>query len=142
MVLLFETLRLPSNPDGTFSDSFDTFTLVWTPDSISTYVDDVLRTVYYYDSNQGGSLWDLGTFPAVYNNQTAIENPWKNGGKNAPFDQEFYLILNVAVCDADILPAIVLVVTEPVVPLMHALDIRGDMFRDLWRLGSSLLAYV
>ncbi|KAJ3267404.1 hypothetical protein HK104_005934 [Borealophlyctis nickersoniae] len=82
---------------GTFADSFHTFSLVWTPDSISTYVDDVLRTVYYYDFNQGGDLWDLGNFPAVYNNNSAVENPWKNGGKNAPFDQEFYLILNVAV---------------------------------------------
>jgi hypothetical protein len=45
-----------------------------------------------------GSLWKWGGFSNLLVNGTAPDNPWVQiGGFNAPFDQEFYLILNVAV---------------------------------------------
>ena len=43
-------------------------------------------------------FWDIGKFPLADSNGTRFVNPWKSTGSNAsPFDQEFYLVLNVAV---------------------------------------------
>jgi len=39
-----------------------------------------------------GGFYELGGFA----NQ-GLPNPWTSGGKMAPFDRDFYLILNVAV---------------------------------------------
>ena len=59
-------------PEGNFSDDFHTFALEWEPGEIRWFVDDVL-----------------------YATQT---NWWSNGGAYpAPFDQDFYLLLNLAV---------------------------------------------
>ena len=37
-------------------------------------------------------MWDYGDF-----NKYNVYNPWINGDKNAPFDKEFYIIINLAV---------------------------------------------
>ena len=44
-------------------------------------------------------MWDRGKFDTmVTKNSTALYDPWAVADdRNAPFDQEFYLILNVAV---------------------------------------------
>ncbi len=59
-------------PEGTFSSDFHTFAVEWEEDEIRWYVDDILF--------KSDTKWEhrLHPFPA-------------------PFDQEFYLILNVAV---------------------------------------------
>lgn len=36
-------------------------------------------------------MWDLGGFPSSF------QNPWVNEPNSAPFNREFYLVLNVAV---------------------------------------------
>ncbi|OJA16599.1 hypothetical protein AZE42_12376 [Rhizopogon vesiculosus] len=41
-----------------------------------------------------------GDFPSVVQNGTqpiVLQNPWVNGTNATPFDQEFYLIINLAV---------------------------------------------
>jgi hypothetical protein len=46
------------------------------------------------------SFWDRGDFPAVVQNGSevvALQNPWINGTNIAPFDQRFYLILDVGI---------------------------------------------
>lgn len=44
------------------------------------------------------TMWERGDFSHRTENSSLLENPWtKAGNKNAPFDQKFYLILNVAV---------------------------------------------
>ncbi|KAH9864956.1 hypothetical protein IAQ61_008902 [Plenodomus lingam] len=44
------------------------------------------------------SFWDYGHFPLSASNGTRLVNPWLATGSNAsPFDQNFYLVLNVAV---------------------------------------------
>lgn len=70
------------------SDGFHTYEFVWTPDSIVFNIDGKL--VGSVTPTKGG-FWEYGGFPEEY------ENPWKGGTKMAPFDQEFYLILNLAV---------------------------------------------
>ena len=44
-------------------------------------------------------MWDRGKFGTmVTSNHTALYDPWSTStDRNAPFDQEFFLILNVAV---------------------------------------------
>jgi len=76
-------------PSGDFSTSFHTFGLIWTPTLIQTYIDSPSNVVLNVPINQ--SFWDLGGF-----SKQNINNPWEGGGQDAPFDQPFYLILNVA----------------------------------------------
>jgi len=45
-------------------------------------------------------FWERGNFPATISNgsqQVALQNPWQGRPNSAPFDQPFYLILDVAV---------------------------------------------
>lgn len=45
-------------------------------------------------------FFERGDFPEVIFNGSslvALQNPWINGTNATPFDQEFYLIMNVAV---------------------------------------------
>jgi hypothetical protein len=43
-------------------------------------------------------MWDRGKFGSDIVNNSALHDPWSQTGKlNMPFDQAFYLILNVAV---------------------------------------------
>jgi hypothetical protein len=45
-----------------------------------------------------GNMWDRGNFGADIVNNSALHDPWSQTGRlNTPFDQAFYLILNVAV---------------------------------------------
>lgn len=43
-------------------------------------------------------FYKRGQFPAAYSNGEAVVDPWSQTGKSStPFDQEFYLIVNLAV---------------------------------------------
>ena len=79
----------------TFAKTFHTFGLEWSEKYIFTYIDTRLLQVLY--TNFDGSLWNRGRFPQSDSNGTLIENPWARGSVSAPFDQAFYLILNIAV---------------------------------------------
>jgi beta-glucanase (GH16 family) len=79
-----------------FGDAFHTFGLEWTDKYIFTYIDTTLLQVFYltYDT----SFWQRGQFGAATPNGTLQIDPWSQTGRpQTPFDQEFYLILNVAV---------------------------------------------
>ncbi|CAH0546480.1 unnamed protein product [Brassicogethes aeneus] len=72
-----------------YDAAFHNYQLNWTPDGITFSIDDeVIGEVRPTD--QG--FWNLGEL-----DKTNLENPWKGGSKMAPFDEEFYLILNLAV---------------------------------------------
>ncbi|KAF9925062.1 hypothetical protein FBU30_005111 [Linnemannia zychae] len=72
-------------PGRTFADDFHVFTLDWTPQGIKTYVDGNILLDVPFDN-----MFEKGQFPPW------IDNLWANSNA-APFDQEFYLIMNVAV---------------------------------------------
>ncbi|KAG0348788.1 hypothetical protein BG004_004145 [Podila humilis] len=75
-----------SLPGGaTFADEFHEFTLDWTPQGIKTYVGNDLLLDVPFDN-----MFEKGRFPPW------VDNLWE-GSNAAPFDQEFYLIINVAV---------------------------------------------
>ncbi|KAF9974719.1 hypothetical protein BGZ73_001838 [Actinomortierella ambigua] len=73
-------------PNGKlFSDDFHTFTLDWRPTGLTTYVDDHKVLDVRFDN-----MFSKGSFPSW------VQNLWE-GSDAAPFDQEFYLLMNVAV---------------------------------------------
>ncbi|KAI8093299.1 concanavalin A-like lectin/glucanase domain-containing protein [Halteromyces radiatus] len=73
--------------EGSFADDFHTYGLEWNEEGLRTTIDNI--TVLQVDFDQ--TFWTRGEFPDW------SMNPWKQGGIGAPFDEEFYLILNVAV---------------------------------------------
>lgn len=80
----------------TFSKTSHTFGVEWSEKYIFTYIDTRLLQVLYTNFDQ--PLWAQGNFALSDSNGTAIVNPWAQTGRDqTPFDQEFYLILNVAV---------------------------------------------
>lgn len=80
----------------TYADGFHTFGLEWSERYIFTYVDSRLLQVMYNDFDE--PFWQRGHFPPADANGTALMDPWSwTGNTSTPFDQDFYLILNVAV---------------------------------------------
>ena len=73
-----------------FAQDFHTYGLIWNETYIGTYLDDIDNTVLSVPINQ--SFWELGNWT-----DRGLDNPWINGGQNAPFDQEFFLLINLAV---------------------------------------------
>ena len=73
------------------SDDFHIYGLIWTDDEITTYIDDPSNVVLHVDTSTE-SFWDKGGFA-----DEGRDNPWRGEPNNAPFNREFYLILNVAV---------------------------------------------
>ena len=91
----FNTNRYPltttayTTPNGKLlSDDFHTYGLLWTNDSIITYIDDPSNIVLKVPLSD---FFSKGSFPP------GLDDPWPQDHPGAPFDQEFYLILNVAV---------------------------------------------
>jgi len=80
----------------TYAKGFHTFGLEWTPKYLFTYIDTRLLQVIYVDFNK--PFWQKGDFPVADSNGTSLIDPWSETGENStPFDEDFYLILNVAV---------------------------------------------
>jgi len=76
--------------DGSdLGQKFHTYGLQWTKDRLFTYIDDPKNVVL--DVKFDKSFFERGQFPS------GTHNPWQGRGNAAPFDQEFYIILNVAV---------------------------------------------
>lgn len=71
-----------------FHDGFHLYRFVWTPSGLSFYIDNVhLATV-----DAGPGFWIFGEFQ-----NSGLPNPWTQGTIMAPFDQEFFLIINLAI---------------------------------------------
>ncbi|KAL1491621.1 hypothetical protein ABEB36_012192 [Hypothenemus hampei] len=70
-----------------FSSDFHIYRMKWTPQNIMFSVDNLdCGTI----TPPSGGFWELGHF-------SGDDNPWKNGTNLAPFDKEFYLVMNLAV---------------------------------------------
>ncbi|KAH9838018.1 concanavalin A-like lectin/glucanase domain-containing protein [Rhodofomes roseus] len=93
-----------SKKQSTYADDFHTYTLEWTEDFMRLYVDtrlDAMLTVKIQGKG-GKSFWNRGSYPSTAQNgssQAVVENVWDEagGGANAPFDQDFYLLIDLAV---------------------------------------------
>nr|XP_045596249.1 beta-1,3-glucan-binding protein-like isoform X3 [Procambarus clarkii] len=73
--------------NDSFSDNFHTWRLDWTKDKMTFYVDGKEKLMV----DPGKNFWNLSGLGS------SLSNPWKSGGKMAPFDQKFYMIMNLAV---------------------------------------------
>ncbi|XP_063379340.1 beta-1,3-glucan-binding protein-like [Cydia fagiglandana] len=77
------------NTNG-YNSNFHRYQLEWTPDFLRFSIDDVeLGRV----TPGNGGFWEYGGFGQGRD----ISNPWRYGSKMAPFDQKFYIIMNLAV---------------------------------------------
>ncbi|KAF2214584.1 glycoside hydrolase family 16 protein [Cercospora zeae-maydis SCOH1-5] len=80
----------------TYSSQFHTYGLEWNEKYIFSYIDTRLLQVMYVNFDK--PFWPKGDFPASDQNGTRLVDPWSQTGMDStPFDQDFYLILNVAV---------------------------------------------
>lgn len=80
----------------TYSASTHTFGLEWSQKYLFTYIDTLLLQVLYTNFNE--PLWERGGFGTFNANGTRLVDVWSQTGRDqTPFDQDFYLILNVAV---------------------------------------------
>jgi len=77
---------------GTFGDSFHKYRLDWDENGMKFFVDG--KEILHVDPGANG-FWGLGEFDQLGHGH--FDNPWAGRGKMAPFDQEFYIIMNVAV---------------------------------------------
>jgi beta-glucanase (GH16 family) len=68
--------------DG-FNNDFHVYKLVWTPEEMTTFVDD--KEVHYLKINDDGLSTQFGL----------DANPWTKGNPNAPFDKEFYISISL-----------------------------------------------
>ncbi|KAK3695767.1 glycoside hydrolase family 16 protein [Podospora appendiculata] len=81
---------------STYSAQFHTFGVEWSQKYLFTYIDSRLLQVLYV--NFDSPLWQRGNFPQVDSNNTRVQDIWGYTNRlNTPFDQRFFLILNVAV---------------------------------------------
>ena len=89
------TSHYDKNLNRGFNENFHNFQMEWSPDRIKFSVDNApMGTI---DVNKG--FWDRGHFA-----NKGAANPWKNAGKSAPFDQEFYFIFNLAIGGTNYFP--------------------------------------
>ncbi|OSX62213.1 glycoside hydrolase family 16 protein [Postia placenta MAD-698-R-SB12] len=87
-----------------FSEQFHTYALEWTDGWMRLYVDSRLQAMMNIKiTGKGGkSFYDQGNYPSTATNgsntEVVVQDIWSEagGGPNAPYDQEFYLILDVA----------------------------------------------
>ena len=80
----------------TFAKKPHTFGMEWSEKYLFTYIDTRLLQVLYTTFKE--PLWQRGNFPLSDSNGTSLVDPWSQTGNPAtPFDQDFYLIMNVAV---------------------------------------------
>ncbi|CAH1786239.1 unnamed protein product [Owenia fusiformis] len=79
-------------PTGDFNSDFHKYAIEWDENEIKFFLDD--EEILHVDPGPDG-FWKYGEFDERV---PGSESPWKNAAsKMAPFDKEFYLIMNVAV---------------------------------------------
>lgn len=71
-----------------FNEDFSLYKVEWTPTQIRLYVDN--EQIGNLDAGPG--LYEQGMFA-----ERGAANPWTSGTTMAPFDREFYILLNLAV---------------------------------------------
>ncbi|KAI0368577.1 concanavalin A-like lectin/glucanase [Pilatotrama ljubarskyi] len=93
-----------SQKQSSYDKEFHTYALEWTPDWMRFYVDTRLQAMMNLKiTGKGGKdFFKRGNYPATATNGSnvavVVENIWEQQGGSAaaPFDQEFYLILDLA----------------------------------------------
>lgn len=82
------TAHFSKNRTPGFDSNFHVYKMIWTPYDIQFFVDDD----YVGIVEAGNGFWERGGFAS-----SGLPNPWAGASVMAPFDQEFFIILNNAV---------------------------------------------
>jgi beta-glucanase (GH16 family) len=82
-----------------FSDAYHTFGVEWSENYIYTWVDTRIdQSLYVPFGKKYGTMYQRGAFQEQSANGSIPADPWSQTGRyNTPFDEAFFLILNVAV---------------------------------------------
>lgn len=84
----WETSHFTRNQVPTYDNDFHIYRVVWHTNYLQFWVDnEVVGTI-----NAGEGFWSRGGFAT-----SGQANPWTGGTIMAPFDEEFFLIMNLAV---------------------------------------------
>lgn len=95
---VFRTFGFWTDRRKVYSDGFHLYGMEWTPKFIRIYVDSRNHKLLELKFNE--PFFERGKFPeTVLNGSQWIltPDPWSGASNAAPFDQNFYLIMNVAV---------------------------------------------
>lgn len=76
------------NQQPGWNEGFNIYRLVWKPESLQLLINGNIVATITADSG----FWDAGNFGS-----SGLPNLWRQGTKLAPFDREFFIILNLAV---------------------------------------------
>jgi len=80
--------HLSRNQNSGFNENFHLYKATWSPNEIRFLIDnDLMGTI-----SPSNGFWNYGGFGS-----SGYQNPWTNGTILAPFDQEFFIIMNLAV---------------------------------------------
>lgn len=72
----------------------------WDQENIYFYLKTRITQTLFVAFSRRKDLWQLGEYAHTSENSTLLVDPWTKTNSttgNAPFDQSFYLVLNVAV---------------------------------------------
>ena len=73
-----------------FNTGFNRYQMEWTADKITFSVNDIETGTV----KAGTGFWQRGDFNTT---SPGLDNPWRFGSHMAPFDQQFFIIINLAV---------------------------------------------
>ncbi|KAK2740536.1 hypothetical protein FQN57_006039 [Myotisia sp. PD_48] len=94
----WKALRGKAQRRTDYTQKFHTFGLEWSENYMFTYINTPLHQVMYWDFRKDRTMWQQGDFDGITFNDSLVVDPWsQTGNPNTPFDQQFYLILNVAI---------------------------------------------
>jgi len=97
------TYTLPKGDD--FSKDYHVFGVYWTPEELVFYVDEESNVVNKVEFNEENDFWKMGLENEIWKSdkdgdipfKKQFSNPWLGAHPSAPFNQEFYLIFNLAI---------------------------------------------
>ncbi|KAF8631464.1 hypothetical protein AX15_002401 [Amanita polypyramis BW_CC] len=86
---------------SSFDQNFHVYGFEWDKDFMRFYTDSRVNGMLNIRlTGEKNSFWQRGGFPQTAQNgsaKVAVDNPWDSSGPSAPFDQPFYLIIDLAV---------------------------------------------
>lgn len=83
-----ELFKLNQKPG--WNKEFHRYQVEWTPDHIIFSVDDIVTTLI----DPGTGFWNRAKFDKKF---PGVDNPWDTGTKMAPFDEEYFLLIQLTV---------------------------------------------
>lgn len=96
--LLAQAFGWQSEKQSTYADDFHTYLFEWDDKFMRFSVDARTHAMLNLDFTKNSFFTD-GGFPETVQNgtgQSVVVNPWAGRGNSAPFDQSFYLIIDLA----------------------------------------------